>query len=131
MSQDRVYATGKRKNAAARVYLGPGSGTITINRKPMDVYLGGRQTLTMMIHQPFELTETMGKFDVLVNVDGGGISGQAGAIRHGISKALCLENGEFRTVLKKNGLISRDPRKKERKKPGQPKARKKFQFSKR
>lgn len=131
MSQDRVYATGKRKNAAARVYLGPGSGTITINRKPMDVYLGGRQTLRMIIHQPFELTETMGKFDVLVNVDGGGISGQAGAIRHGISKALCLENSEFRTVLKKKGLISRDPRKKERKKPGQPKARKKFQFSKR
>ncbi|MDX1764270.1 MAG: 30S ribosomal protein S9 [bacterium] len=131
MSQDRVYATGKRKNAAARVYLGPGSGTITINRKPMDVYLGGRQTLSMMISQPFELTETVGKFDVLVNVDGGGISGQAGAIRHGISKALCLENSEFRAILKKSGLITRDPRKKERKKPGQPKARKKFQFSKR
>lgn len=131
MSQDRVYATGKRKNSCARVYLGPGTGTITINRKPMDVYLGGRQTLSMLINQPFELTDTVGKFDVLVNVDGGGVSGQAGAIRHGISKALCLENGEFRNILKKSGLISRDPRKKERKKPGQPKARKKFQFSKR
>jgi small subunit ribosomal protein S9 len=131
MSQERVYATGKRKNASARVYLSPGSGKITINRKPMDEYLGGRQTLSMIINQPFEITATVGKYDVLVNVVGGGVSGQAGAIRHGISKALTIDNGEFRSTLKKSGLISRDPRKKERKKPGQPKARKKFQFSKR
>ncbi len=131
MDQERVYATGKRKNAAARVYLSKGSGKITINRKEMKEYLGGRETLSMMVRQPFELTNTVGQYDVLVNVAGGGISGQAGAIRHGISKALSLDNPELRIPLKKAGLISRDPRKKERKKPGQPKARKKFQFSKR
>ncbi len=131
MEQERVYATGKRKNASARVYLSPGSGQVIINRKEMGDYLGGRETLRMMIEQPFELTETTGKFDVLVTVRGGGSSGQAGAIRHGIAKALALHDTAFRAKLKKVGLISRDPRKKERKKPGQPGARKKFQFSKR
>ncbi len=131
MDQERTYATGRRKNASARIYMSEGSGKITINRKEMKEFLGGRETLTMMIQQPFELTETLGKFDILANVAGGGVSGQAGAIRHGISKALSLFNSDFRAVLKKAGLLSRDPRKKERKKPGQPKARKKFQFSKR
>jgi small subunit ribosomal protein S9 len=131
MEQERVYATGKRKNASARVYLSPGSGQVIINRKEMGDYLGGRETLRMMIEQPFDLTETTGKFDVLVTVRGGGSSGQAGAIRHGIAKALALHDAAFRATLKKVGLISRDPRKKERKKPGQPGARKKFQFSKR
>jgi small subunit ribosomal protein S9 len=131
MDQERTYATGRRKNASARIYMSEGSGKITINRKEMKEFLGGRETLTMMIQQPFELTETLGKFDILANVVGGGVSGQAGAIRHGISKALSIFNSDFRAVLKKAGLLSRDPRKKERKKPGQPKARKKFQFSKR
>ncbi len=131
MEQERVYATGKRKNASARVYISPGSGQVVINRKEMGEYLGGRETLRMMIEQPFDLTETSGKFDVLATVQGGGSSGQAGAIRHGIAKALALQDAAFRATLKKAGLISRDPRKKERKKPGQPKARKKFQFSKR
>jgi len=131
MDQERVYATGRRKNASARVYLSQGSGKITINRKEMLEYLGGREALSMMVQQPFELTKTDGKFDVLVNVAGGGASGQAGAIRHGISQALALFDSAQRSVLKKAGLLSRDPRKKERKKPGQPKARKKFQFSKR
>lgn len=131
MDQERVYATGRRKNASARVHLSPGAGKVTINRKEMATYLGGRETLSMMVRQPFELTETEGKFDVLVTVDGGGASGQAGAIRHGISQALSIFDNTYRSVLKKAGLLSRDPRKKERKKPGQPKARKKFQFSKR
>ncbi len=131
MDQERVYATGKRKNASARVYLSAGNGQVVINRKEMGEYLGGRETLRMMIEQPFDLTETSGKFDVLATVRGGGTSGQAGAIRHGIAKALALHDATFRATLKKAGLISRDPRKKERKKPGQPKARKKFQFSKR
>ena len=131
MSQERVYATGRRKNASARVYLSPGTGNVIINHKEMRDYLGGRETLTMMVQQPFVLTENTGKFDVLVNVDGGGTSGQAGAIRHGIAQALTLVDAALRGTLKKAGLLSRDPRKKERKKPGQPKARKKFQYSKR
>lgn len=131
MDQERIYATGRRKNASARVYMSEGPGNITINRKEMKEFLGGRETLSMLVQQPFELTETSGKYDVLVNVAGGGVSGQAGAIRHGISKALSTLSAEHRAVLKKAGLLSRDPRKKERKKPGQPKARKKFQFSKR
>ena len=131
MSQERVYATGRRKNASARVYLSPGTGNVIINHKEMRDYLGGRETLTMMVQQPFVLTENTGKFDVLVNVDGGGTSGQAGAIRHGIAQALTLVDSALRGTLKKAGLLSRDPRKKERKKPGQPKARKKFQYSKR
>ncbi len=131
MEQERIYATGRRKNASARVYLSDGAGQISINRKEMREFLGGRETLTMMVQRPFELTETIGKFDVLVNVRGGGVSGQAGAIRHGISKALSTLSDEYKAALKKAGLLSRDPRKKERKKPGQPKARKKFQFSKR
>ncbi len=131
MEQERIYATGRRKNSSARVYLSDGAGQVTINRKEMREFLGGRESLSMMVQQPFELTETAGKFDVLVNVRGGGVSGQAGAIRHGISKALSTLSDEYKAALKKAGLLSRDPRKKERKKPGQPKARKKFQFSKR
>ncbi|OIP61190.1 MAG: 30S ribosomal protein S9 [Nitrospirae bacterium CG_4_9_14_3_um_filter_53_35] len=131
MDQARIYATGRRKNASARVYLSEGPGKVIINRMDMKEYLGGRETLSMMVHQPFELTETLGKFDVLVNVEGGGASGQAGAIRHGISKALSTLDAKYKAVLKKAGLLTRDPRKKERKKPGQPKARKKSQYSKR
>ncbi len=131
MNQERIYATGRRKNASARVYLSEGPGSVIINRMEMKEYLGGRETLSMMVQQPFELTETLGKFDVLVNVDGGGASGQAGAIRHGISKALSTLDAKYKAVLKKAGLLTRDPRKKERKKPGQPKARKKSQYSKR
>jgi small subunit ribosomal protein S9 len=131
MEQERIYATGRRKNSSARVYLSDGAGQVTINHKEMREFLGGRETLSMMVQQPFELTETTGKFNVLVNVCGGGVSGQAGAIRHGISKALSTLSDEYKASLKKAGLLSRDPRKKERKKPGQPKARKKFQFSKR
>lgn len=131
MDQERIYATGRRKNASARVYLSEGSGNVVINRMDMKEYLGGRETLSMMVQQPFELTETIGKYDILVNVEGGGASGQAGAIRHGISKALSTLDAKYKAVLKKAGLLTRDPRKKERKKPGQPKARKKSQYSKR
>ena len=131
MEEQRIYATGRRKHASARVYLQPGQGRIVINRKEMREYLGGRETLSMMVLQPLEITESTGRFDILVNVTGGGISGQAGAVRHGIAKALSAYDPQFRSALKKAGMLSRDPRKKERKKPGQPKARKKFQYSKR
>ncbi|HEX9020379.1 MAG TPA: 30S ribosomal protein S9 [Nitrospirota bacterium] len=126
----RYYATGKRKNSIARVWLMPGSGRITINDKPMDQYFG-RDVLKMIIRQPFEITGTMDKFDTLVSVLGGGNSGQAGAIRHGISKALLAVDAESRGKLRKEGLLTRDPRAKERKKYGQKGARARFQFSKR
>ena len=126
----RYYATGKRKNSIARVWMMPGSGKITINDKPMDQYFG-RDVLKMIIRQPFEVTGTIDKFDVLVNVLGGGNSGQAGAIRHGISKALLAVDAESRGKLRKEGLMTRDPRAKERKKYGQKGARARFQFSKR
>jgi small subunit ribosomal protein S9 len=124
------YATGKRKSAIARVWLRPGSGTVTINRRSMDNYFG-RAVLKMILQEPFELTETRGKFDVLVNVVGGGLAGQAGAIRHGITRALLQMDPELRSVLKKAGMVTRDSRVKERKKYGQPGARKRFQYSKR
>lgn len=124
------YATGKRKSAIARVYLRPGSGNVTINRRSMEDYFG-RAVLKMILQEPFELTETRGKFDVLVNVCGGGLAGQAGAIRHGITRALMQMDPELRSVLKKAGMVTRDSRVKERKKYGQPGARKRFQYSKR
>jgi small subunit ribosomal protein S9 len=126
----RYYATGKRKNSIARVWMMPGSGKVTINDRPMDQYFG-RDVLKMIIRQPFEVTGTQDKFDVLVSVLGGGNSGQAGAIRHGISKALLAVDAESRGKLRKEGLLTRDPRAKERKKYGQKGARARFQFSKR
>jgi len=126
----RYYATGKRKNSIARVWMMPGSGKITINDRPIDQYFG-RDVLKMIIRQPFEVTGTQEKFDVLVNVLGGGNSGQAGAIRHGISKALLAVDAESRGKLRREGLLTRDPRAKERKKYGQKGARARFQFSKR
>ena len=126
----RYYATGKRNNSIARVWMMPGSGKVTINEKTMDQYFG-RDVLKMIIRQPFEVTGTVDKFDVLVSVLGGGNSGQAGAIRHGISKALLEVDAESRVKLRKEGLLNRDPRTKERKKYGQKGARARFQFSKR
>ena len=130
MSEERYYATGKRKTSVARVWLTPGEGKITINRRPIDDYLK-RETAKMIIRQPLELTETLGQYDIYVNVQGGGISGQAGAIKHGISRALLEVNADFRPLLKKSGFLTRDSRVKERKKYGQPGARKRFQYSKR
>ncbi len=125
------YGTGRRKTATARVRLIPeGSGLAIVNRKPLDDYFD-REVMKMMIMQPFELTETMGKFDLHVNVRGGGKAGQAGAIRHGISRALLKVDPELRSILKKSGFLTRDARMKERKKYGQKGARARFQFSKR
>ena len=123
-------ATGRRKSSVARVRLVPGEGKITINGRDLKEYFG-LKTLELIINQPFEATETKGKYDVLVNVFGGGISGQAGAIRHGIARALLEVDAEYRPVLKKAGLLTRDPREKERRKYGLKKARKASQFSKR
>ncbi len=130
MSEEQYYATGKRKTSIARVWLKPGDGKVTINKRSIDDYLK-RETAKMIIRQPLELTETLDKFDIYVNVRGGGMSGQAGAIKHGISKALLEVNPDFRPLLKKNGFLTRDSRIKERKKYGQPGARKRFQYSKR
>lgn len=130
MAEIQYYGTGRRKNAVARVYLRPGSGEIVVNKRTFDDFFPNR-VLKMVIRQPLLLTETQDKFDILVNVDGGGSAGQAGAIRHGISRALLEYNGELRPKLKAGGFLTRDARKVERKKPGQPKARKRFQFSKR
>jgi len=130
MSDDRHYATGKRKNAIARVWLKAGSGAIVVNDRPLDVYFG-RSTSRMVIMQPFELTQTAGRFDLEVNVHGGGLSGQAGAIKHGISKALLSVDPAYRSTLKAAGFLTRDSRIKERKKYGRRGARASFQFSKR
>ncbi len=130
MSEERYYATGRRKTSVARVWLKPGEGNVTINKRSIDDYLK-RDTAKMIIRQPLELTETLEKFDIYVNVRGGGISGQAGAIKHGISRALLAVNPDFRPLLKKSGFLTRDSRVKERKKYGQPGARKRFQYSKR
>jgi len=130
VSEIQYYGTGRRKTSVARVYLRPGSGKIVVNRRDFEEYFPN-QVLKMVIRQPLLLTETADKFDILVNVDGGGPSGQAGAIRHGISRALLEYNGELRPQLKAVGFLTRDARKVERKKYGQPKARKRFQFSKR
>lgn len=130
MAEERIHRVGKRKTAIARIWMKPGSGLITINKKPIDEYLT-RESDRVHVRRPFELTETLGKYDVSVNVRGGGISGQTGAIRHGISRALVDVNPEFRLSLKKAELLTRDPRMKERKKYGQPGARARFQYSKR
>ena len=130
MADIQYYGTGRRKTSTARVYLRPGSGEIKINRRSFDNYFPN-EALRMIIRPPLRLTYTAQKFDILVNVDGGGVSGQAGAVRHGITRALMEYNPDLRPTLKKAGLITRDPRKKERKKYGQKGARKRFQFSKR
>ena len=126
----QYYGTGRRKTSTARVYLRPGSGAIAVNGSSLDDYFS-RETLKMVVKQPLQLTETSERFDIRVTVQGGGSTGQAGAIRHGISRALLEYNGELRERLKSAGFITRDARKKERKKYGQPGARKRFQFSKR
>ena len=130
MADIQFYGTGRRKSATARVFLRPGSGEFNINKSPIDAYFKN-ETLRMIIRQPLQLTDTLGKFDVLVNVEGGGAAGQAGAVRHGIARALYEFNTEWRKKLKRAGLLTRDPRAKERKKYGQKGARKRFQFSKR
>ena len=129
-AQGRSYATGKRKNAVARVWIKPGKGTITINGRDQEVYFA-RPVLRMMIAQPFQVTDRVGQFDVVVTVLGSGLSGQAGAVRHGISKALTYFEPTLRPVLKPHGFLTRDSRVVERKKYGKAKARKSFQFSKR
>jgi small subunit ribosomal protein S9 len=130
VAEIQYYGTGRRKTSTARVYLRAGGGGFLINRKAFDTYFPN-ETLRMIIRQPLQLTETVSKFDVLINVRGGGPAGQAGAIRHGITRALLEYNADLRPTLKKAGLITRDPRIKERKKYGQKGARKRFQFSKR
>ncbi len=130
MADIQYYGTGRRKTSTARVYLRPGSGEITVNRRTFGEYFPN-EALQMIIRQPLSLTDTLGKFDILVNVDGGGQAGQAGAVRHGITRALMEFNADLRPTLKKAGLVTRDPRQKERKKYGQKGARKRFQFSKR
>lgn len=126
----KFYGTGRRKKSIARVYLTPGKGTITINKRPIDEYFG-LETLKVIVRQPLAATDTAEKFDVSVNVHGGGYTGQAGAIRHGISRALLEADAEYRPVLKKAGFLTRDPRMKERKKYGLKGARRAPQFSKR
>ena len=130
MADIEYYGTGRRKTSTARVYLRPGGGNVRVNRKTFESYFPN-ETLRMIIRQPLNLTETANKFDILVNVAGGGPAGQAGAIRHGITRALLEYNADLRPTLKQAGLITRDPRIKERKKYGQKGARKRFQFSKR
>ena len=130
MADIQYYGTGRRKTSTARVYLRPGTGDIKVNQREFNSYFPN-EALQMIIRQPLNLTETTGKFDIFVNVDGGGQAGQAGAVRHGITRALLEYNADLRTTLKRAGLVTRDPRKKERKKYGQKGARKRFQFSKR
>jgi len=125
------YATGKRKTSVARVHMRPGSGDMLLNDRNLDDFFGGHEALKMLVRQPFALTETVDKFDVRATLDGGGVSSQAGALRHGISRALCEFNLELRKRLKKAGFLTRDARIKERKKYGQKGARRRFQFSKR
>ena len=130
MATQVQITVGRRKESVARVRLVPGTGNVTINGRTMDEYFG-RETSKMILIEPLKLTDQLGKVDVFVTANGGGLSGQAGAIRHGISRALCELNGEFRPVLKKAGFMTRDARAVERKKYGRPGARKRFQFSKR
>ena len=129
-AQGRAYATGKRKDAVARVWVKPGSGTITVNERPVEVYFA-RPVLRMIIQQPLEVVNRTGQYDVIVSVAGGGLSGQAGAVRHGLSKALTHFEPELRSPLKREGFLTRDARVVERKKYGKKKARRSFQFSKR
>lgn len=130
MAEQRSYATGKRKTSIARVWLTPGKGKIIVNQRTLDEYFS-RATSRMVVLQPLKITQTEGQYDISVNVHGGGLSGQADAIKHGISKALLVLNQSLRPTLKKAGFITRDSRIKERKKYGQPGARKRFQYSKR
>jgi small subunit ribosomal protein S9 len=125
------YATGKRKTSIARVHLRPGTGEMKLNDRTLDEYFGGHDALKMVVRQPFLLTETNERFDVHATLNGGGVSAQAGALRHGISRALCRFDLELRKKLKKAGFLTRDARIKERKKYGQKGARRRFQFSKR
>lgn len=125
-----INTTGRRKRSIARIRMKSGQGNIVVNHRPIEEYFK-LDTAKMKINQPFDLTSTNGSYDVYVNVVGGGTTGQAEAVRHGISRALVAANPEFRSVLKKNGLLTRDPREVERKKYGQPGARKRYQFSKR
>ena len=129
-SLGRAYSTGKRKDAVARVWIKKGSGKITVNKKPVEKYFA-RPTLQMIIQQAFSVTSAENQFDVMATVKGGGLSGQAGAVRHGMSKALTMFDGELRSALKAAGFLTRDSRVVERKKYGKPKARRSFQFSKR
>ena len=130
MNKEKYYGTGKRKNAIARVWLTAGEGNVIINGRTMSNYVG-RKSLELLINQPFEAVGAVGKYDVWATANGGGISGQSGAVRHGISVALTLIDAEFRTPLRRGGYLTRDPRVKERKKYGRKKARRGFQFSKR
>ena len=130
MANTKYYGTGRRKSSVARVYLVPGTGKITINKRDIDEYLG-LETLKVIVRQPLVASETADKFDVLVNVKGGGYTGQAGAIRHGIARALLNVDSDYRPILKKAGYLTRDPRMKERKKYGLKAARRAPQFSKR
>ena len=130
MADIQYYGTGRRKTSTARVYLRPGTGEFKVNRKTFEDYFPN-QALRMIIRQPLTLTDTASKFDIVVNVAGGGPAGQAGAVRHGITRALMEFNADLRPALKDAGLVTRDPRAKERKKYGQKGARKRFQFSKR
>ncbi|MDD3413331.1 MAG: 30S ribosomal protein S9 [Lachnospiraceae bacterium] len=129
-ASNKFYGTGRRKKSIARVYLVPGTGKITINKRSIDEYFG-LETLKVIVRQPLTATETVEKYDVLVNVHGGGYTGQAGAIRHGVARALLTVDGDFRPTLKKAGYLTRDPRMKERKKYGLKAARRAPQFSKR
>jgi small subunit ribosomal protein S9 len=130
LAKARYYGTGRRKSSIARVYLAPGTGKITINKRDMDTYFG-LETLKLIVRQPLVITENQDKFDVMVNVKGGGFTGQAGAIRHGITRALMQSDADLRPILKKAGFVTRDPRMKERKKYGLKAARRAPQFSKR
>ena len=130
MATNRNYGTGRRKSSVARVYIMPGTGKVTINKRSMDEYFG-LETLKTIVKQPLVATQTEGKLDILVNVGGGGYTGQAGAIRHGIARALCEMDQDYRPLLKKAGFLTRDPRMKERKKYGLKAARRAPQFSKR
>jgi small subunit ribosomal protein S9 len=125
------YGTGKRKSSIARVWLKPGTGEVTVNHRTLKEYFGGLEVSPMILQEPFEITNTVGKYDTRVNVTGGGMSGQTDAIRHGISRALIRADASLRPLLKKAGMLTRDSRIVERKKYGQPGARKRFQYSKR
>ncbi len=129
-AQGRAYATGKRKDAVARVWIKPGTGQITVNQRPVDQYFA-RPVLRMILQQPLQMADRFGQYDITVTVDGGGLSGQAGAVRHGLAKALTHYEPDLRPPLKKEGFLTRDPRVVERKKYGKKKARRSFQFSKR
>jgi len=128
--EENFLGTGRRKRAVARVKLALGSGQITVNKKTLDVYFP-RESLKQIVRQPLEVTQSLSRFDVVISTEGGGIAGQAGAVRHGIARALVSMDESLREILRRNGLLTRDPREKESKKYGRKRARKRFQFSKR